>query len=102
MLRSHQKKKPVYIRYQRTDDRRRQFDRGHCGIEDVGQGKKEALNDLSERDRNILYYKFFEGYAAKDIAKMLNIPKININVYIKRAHDRLIKILRKRGITNDF
>lgn len=63
---------------------------------------KEALNDLSERDLNILYYKFFEGYAAKDIAKMLNIPKININVYIKRAHDRLIKILRKRGITNDF
>ena len=63
---------------------------------------KEALNDLSERDRNILYFKLFEGYKAKDIAEKLKIPTRNINVYIKRANDRLLKVLRKRGITNDF
>ena len=63
---------------------------------------KNALNELSERDSDILYFFLFMDYAPKDIAKSLGISERNISMYITRARKRLIKILRKRGVTNDF
>lgn len=63
---------------------------------------KEALSELSERDRDILYFKMFKNYAPKEVAKELHISERNISVYIERARKRLIEVLRKRGITNDF
>lgn len=63
---------------------------------------KSALNELSERDSDILYFLLFKDYAPKDIAKSLRISERNIGMYITRARKRLIKILRKRGITNDL
>lgn len=63
---------------------------------------KKALSKLSERDRDILYFKLFKGYAPKEVAKELHISERNISVYIERARKRLIEVLRKRGITNDL
>lgn len=63
---------------------------------------KSALNDLSKRDNDILYLLLFMDYAPKDIAKSLGISERNISMYIIRARKRLIKALRKRGVTNDL
>ena len=63
---------------------------------------RSAINELSERDSDILYFFLFMDYAPKDIAKSLGISERNISMYITRARKRLIKILRKRGVTNDL
>lgn len=63
---------------------------------------KSVLNELSERDNDILYLLLFMDYAPKDIAKSLGISERNISMYIIRARKRLIKALRKRGVTNDL
>lgn len=63
---------------------------------------KSTLNELSERDSDILYFLLFKDYAPKDIAKSLGISERNISMYITRARKRLIKVLRKRGVTNDL
>lgn len=63
---------------------------------------RSALNELSERDSDILYFLLFKDYAPKDIAKSLGTSERNISMYITRARKRLIKILKKRGVTNDL
>ena len=63
---------------------------------------KRALNELSKRDSEILYYLLFMDYAPKEIAKALGISGKNISMYITRARKRLIKVLKKRGITNEL
>lgn len=63
---------------------------------------RNLLNELSDRDQEILYLYLFNDYAPKDIAEALHIPKRQISTYIKRARKRLIKLLKERGITNDF
>lgn len=63
---------------------------------------RSTINELSERDSDILYFLLFKDYAPKDIAKSLGISERNISMYITRARKRLIKILRKRGVTNDL
>lgn len=63
---------------------------------------KDSLKCLSPRDRDILYFLLFMDYAPKNIARILRISERNINTYISRARKRLIKVLRKRGITNDL
>lgn len=63
---------------------------------------KSALNELSDRDSNILYLLLFKDYGSKDIAKSLGISERNISMYITRARKRLIKVLRKRGVIDDL
>lgn len=63
---------------------------------------ERALNELSKRDSEILYYLLFMDYAPKEIAKVLGVSERNISMYITRARKRLIKVLKKRGFTNEL
>ncbi len=63
---------------------------------------RNLLNELPEKDQEILYLYLFNDYDPKDIAEALNIPKRQIGTYLGRARKRLIKLLKERGITNDF
>lgn len=63
---------------------------------------KKALKELSDRDYSIMYLYAFKQMKPKEIAAELGIPEENIRVYIKRARERLIKILKERGIDYDI
>ena len=61
-----------------------------------------ALEELSDRDYSIMYLYAFKQMKPKEIAKALDISEKNIRVYIKIARERLIKILRQRGLYYDI
>ncbi len=63
---------------------------------------RNLLNELPERDQEILYFYLFDDYPPKDIAKIMGIPQEQISTYIERARKQLIKLLKERGITNDI
>lgn len=44
---------------------------------------------LESRDRKILIYKFMQGMSGKEIANAIGIPENQVNMYIKRAKERL-------------
>ncbi len=62
---------------------------------------KSALEDLADRDYDLLYLYLFDGKKPKEISAVMGIPENNIRVYIQRARKRLIKILKKRSIIDD-
>lgn len=62
---------------------------------------KSALEDLSDRDYDMLYLYLFDGKSPKEIGEVMRISESNIRVYIQRARKRFIKILRKRGVIDD-
>ncbi len=62
---------------------------------------KSALEDLADRDYNLLYLYLFDKKSPKEIGAVMKIPESNIRVYIQRARKRLIKILKKRGVIDD-
>lgn len=55
-----------------------------------------ALLELSERDRNLLYYKYILELKDKEIGETMNIPVNNIRQYLTRARRRALKIFQKR------
>lgn len=52
---------------------------------------KEVLAELPEKERNIIYMKFFEGYTNKTIAKLTGISETNIGTIIYRTIGKLRK-----------
>ncbi len=58
---------------------------------------RDLLNELPERDQEILYLYLFNDYPPKEIARSMDIPKRYISTYIERARKRLIKLLKERG-----
>lgn len=63
---------------------------------------KAAMNELSNRDYEILYLYLFKQMKSKEISELMGIPENNIRTYISRARKRFIKILHKRGIDYDL
>ena len=63
---------------------------------------KSALAELSDRDHDLLYLYLFKEMRYKEIGELMGIPENNVRVYIQRARKRFIKILKKRGITDDI
>ena len=56
----------------------------------------------SNMDYEILYLYLFKKMSPKEISKAMEISELNIRVYIYRARKRLIKNLKKRGISYDI
>lgn len=54
-----------------------------------------AIETLSERDRNLLHYKYNLEFSEKEIAKIMNMPVNNIREYLVRARHRALKSLTK-------
>lgn len=60
------------------------------------QALGEAIRQLSERDRNLLFYKYYLELTDKEIAKLMNIPVNNIREYLVRARRRALKSIAGR------
>ncbi len=52
-----------------------------------------AMEALSEDERNVLVLKYVHGFSQKEIAKLLNINQSAAGVRIKRAKDKLLRRL---------
>lgn len=52
-----------------------------------------AISQLCKRDQELIRYKFLYNFSGKDLAELLGIPEKQINVYVKRAKDKLLIIL---------
>lgn len=50
---------------------------------------ENALSQLNEKERAIVYLHYYEGYSFKDIAVMLLEPDSTIRSLVKRARDKL-------------
>ena len=61
----------------------------------------EAIEQLSERDRNLLYYKYNLERSDKEIAEIMDISLKNIREYLTRARQRALKILTRRDAENE-
>lgn len=53
----------------------------------------EALQQLDERFRVVLYLKYYEGYTAAEIAKMLDMPENTVYTNLTRGRDKLKEVL---------
>jgi len=61
----------------------------------------EAIEQLSERDRSLLYNKYNLELSDTEIAEIMDIPINNVRVYLMRARLRALKILTRRGIVSE-
>lgn len=61
----------------------------------------EAIEQLSERDRSLLYNKYNLELSDTEIAEIMDIPINNVRVYLMRARLMALKILTRRGIVSE-
>lgn len=62
---------------------------------------KSALEELSDRDYDLLYLRLFKEKGYGEIGEIMGIPENYVRVYVQRARKRFIKILKKRGVIDD-
>lgn len=62
---------------------------------------RSALDELSDRDYDLMYLYLFKGNNYREIGEIMNIPEKYVRVYIQRARKRFIKVLKKRGVIDD-
>lgn len=76
---------------------------GRPSIEDAFTAKEgyietiKAMERLSKRDRDLLFYKYNLNFADKEISEIMDIPVNNIREYLVRARRRALNILEKEG-----
>ncbi|WP_274528725.1 RNA polymerase sigma factor [Paenibacillus piscarius] len=58
----------------------------------------EALLQLSERDRNLLYFKYKLELGDQQIGELVNIPPQHVRQYIARARGRVLRVLSEAGM----
>jgi RNA polymerase sigma-70 factor (ECF subfamily) len=56
------------------------------------------IRQMPEESRQILEYKYIQEYSNKEIAIALGISEVSVAVKLKRARDRLRKLIQKGGI----
>lgn len=69
-----------------------------CTIEEI----RAALNELSDRDCDILRLHLLGGLTQSETAELLDMDERSIRVYFHRAKNRLIKLLKERGFEDDI
>ena len=75
------------------------------GVEDTFAWKEilpmldDSLDELSERDRQVIFGRFFEGRKFHDLAKDHGCSEAASKMQVKRALERLSKLLNARGAT---
>lgn len=67
-------------------------------LSQLGIQLQEALKQLPERDKEILFLRYFGNLQVKEISEVLNIPMGSIGVFLNRILGRLRKILEDQGI----
>ena len=53
-----------------------------------------AIKHLNKRDQEIIKYKFIYNFSGRELSVLLDIPEKQINVYVKRAKEKLLIILK--------
>ncbi|MEK3875228.1 RNA polymerase sigma factor [Paenibacillus sp. FSL M7-0420] len=59
---------------------------------------ERAMLQLSERDRNLLYFKYKLELRDPQIGELLNLPPQHVRQYISRARGRVLRVLREEGV----
>jgi RNA polymerase sigma-70 factor (ECF subfamily) len=60
---------------------------------------EEALAKLSAKERALVWLAYVEGYAHKDIARVLGVKDASVRVLLFRARRKLAGILDEAGLT---
>ena len=60
---------------------------------------EDALAKLSARERALVWLAYVEGYAHKDIARVLGVKDASVRVLLFRARRKLATILEEAGMT---
>lgn len=60
---------------------------------------EQALARLSARERALVWLAYVEGYAHKDIARVLEVKDTSVRVLLFRARRKLARILEEAGLT---
>ncbi len=63
---------------------------------------EDAMNELSNRDYQMLYLYLFKEMSPKEIGEAMGIAKNSIRKLIQRARIGFAKALQRRGITYDI
>ena len=71
-------------------------------MRDLAERLVEAMDELPERDRNILRCHYFGHMDFTCVAKLLGLSKGRVSQLHRRALDRLRDLLRERGRFDDF
>lgn len=58
---------------------------------------REAVEQLTDREKTVLRLKYFEGWSDADIAQWLGLAESSIRVYLVRARRHMYEILRGQG-----
>jgi len=66
------------------------------GDEELAQRLKEAVSNLTERQREAVYLKFFSGFSNDEIADIMQVNKQSVYNTISRALKRLEEYLMER------
>ena len=79
-----------------------------CSVEDTMLQKvdseliRNALSELPDDDYEILFLYLIREYSPTEISELFGISANTVRQRIFRAKQRLIKLLEKRGVTNDI
>ncbi|MBN2015859.1 RNA polymerase sigma factor [Candidatus Dojkabacteria bacterium] len=57
----------------------------------------DAIREFPEKDQYLIYYKFFEGFSNKEIAKITGLAESNVGTRLYRIRGKLRQILKKSG-----
>ena len=60
---------------------------------------EEALAKLSPRERALVWLAYVEGYAHRDIGRVLEVKETSVRVLLFRARRKLAKVLGEAGLT---
>ncbi|MCR5702995.1 MAG: sigma-70 family RNA polymerase sigma factor, partial [Eubacterium sp.] len=62
---------------------------------DAEERLRNGMDELDERDKNLLIYKYSYDMSYKEISDEMCIPEGNIGAYIKRAKNRFKEKIKK-------
>ena len=82
-----------------TDSMKQNHDRqGHAQMNEALPLLDEAIDQLSQRDRDVLLLRFFEGRSFKEIAPLINGTEASGQKRARRALTKLAAILKRKGV----
>lgn len=55
---------------------------------------RKAMAFLSDRDRQLITYRFMYGMSGREMSQLMNIPESQINIYFQRAKNRLKELCK--------
>ena len=73
---------------------------GHARWEQIAPVLDEAMNRLSDPERNLLLLRFFKGAPLQEVGKSLGVSEDAARMRVNRSLDKLRELLQQRGIAS--